>query len=490
MRIKNHDSRAAQRCCKRTEFSSLKTSWSAVVASPNSCSWWKRSPRAPDVSCTELDPVSVSLQTFKILDLEEHAKEKLRLSDNLIVVAWTISVNTRKSVDSLLELTLISSNVFPFVSISSCSTSTFCGSEKVTKETSSNMLSPFGNLCDQSRNAWHGFSWRGSSDWRTVRAWSPGVRAPKIHNRSTDACSWTTDTSISSENATIGTKFADLYLTLSSTFHQWWRLRSRNDREPCINIIVTKKRPSTLPFLWRSWWQRSLSILWWLLRSCSSLKEMRHCPQWIVDLHCGNLIEMRELPLELFRLVVRRNVYRPCNKFHVHFNTLRNFQIVRTSKPSGFDNVVHFVVPKMWHFEKKTLRAQDNRICLAKLILTNRCLLNLCHWDGWRPCRKCERNLFGKTAKQACGMAQTFAMLDGSSREEEEIGELNVDEKKRDQEKAKHDNRSWRWLFLRKHTKRCNIHAGTTREKMFARVKRARCGVITMSCKRNSLYEI
>ena len=232
---------AAQRCCKRTEFSSLKTSWSAVVASPNSCSWWKRSPRAPDVSCTELDPVSVSLQTFKILDLEEHAKEKLRLSDNLIVVAWTISVNTRKSVDSLLELTLISSNVFPFVSISSCSTSTFCGSEKVTKETSSNMLSPFGNLCDQSRNAWHGFSWRGSSDWRTVRAWSPGVRAPKIHNRSTDACSWTTDTSISSENATIGTKFADLYLTLSSTFHQWWRLRSRNDREPCINIIVTKK---------------------------------------------------------------------------------------------------------------------------------------------------------------------------------------------------------------------------------------------------------
>ena len=228
------------------------------------------------------------------------------------------------------------------------------GRRRVTREASSNMLSPIGNLCDQSRNAWHGFSWRGSSDWRTARAWSPGVRAPVIHNRSTDACSWTTDTSISSENATIGTKFADLYLTLFSAFHQWWRLRNRNDREPCINIIVTKKkRLSTLPFLWRSCWQRNLSILWWLLRSCASLKEMRHCPQWIVDLHCGNLIEMRELPLELFRLVVRRNVYRPCNKFHVHVNTLRNFQIVRTSKPSGFDHVVHFVVPRMWHFEKK-----------------------------------------------------------------------------------------------------------------------------------------
>ena len=137
------------------------------------------------------------------------------------------------------------------------------GRRKVTREASSNMLSPIGNLCDQSRNAWHGFSWRGSSDWRTVRAWSPGVRAPGIHNRSTDACSWTMDTSISSENATIGTKFADLHLTLFSSFHQWWRRRSKNDREPCIIITMTKKRPSTLPFLWRSWWQRILSILWW-----------------------------------------------------------------------------------------------------------------------------------------------------------------------------------------------------------------------------------
>ena len=31
----------------------------------------------PNVSCTELDTVSVSLQNFKILDLEEHAKENI-----------------------------------------------------------------------------------------------------------------------------------------------------------------------------------------------------------------------------------------------------------------------------------------------------------------------------------------------------------------------------------------------------------------------------
>ena len=99
-------------------------------------------------------------------------RNTLRQSDNLIVVSWTFFLNTRKSVDSLLELTLISSNVFPFVSTSSCSTSTLCGPEKVTKETSSNMLSPFGNLCDQSRNAWHGFSWRGSSDWKLF---APGL---------------------------------------------------------------------------------------------------------------------------------------------------------------------------------------------------------------------------------------------------------------------------------------------------------------------------
>ena len=84
------------------------------------------------------------LQNFKFWRTCE--RNTLRQSDNFIVVSWTLFLNTRKSVDSWLELTLISSNVFPFVSTSSCSTSTLCGSEKVTKESSSNMLSPFWKL--------------------------------------------------------------------------------------------------------------------------------------------------------------------------------------------------------------------------------------------------------------------------------------------------------------------------------------------------------